>query len=366
MKTLDQLDAKLEKRTPISSVPFTIYTPGSYYLTGNLAVATGNAITVTVDQVTLDLNGFTISSTASPASGTAVLLSGTRQKRHHPQRAHPRHHHLFRRHVHHRRVSRWSDQSFSLEHQSARVGPERQRDGQRRHRSRHGRAGHRRRAVHGLGLWRDWDSVGAGPRLERGHHRQYRDCWQNRQQLHRRNGEYGGGVGRAINASSSADNCSGVAVSGVGVSATNATNCHGTSTSGTGSRPRMPPTALASARVGTASWPPMPPTARHQHERPRRSRRQSRHRQLLPRPARRRRRNYRRHRHRLHRGFGHSELGEQIARHAVARLSYHYSTASSLTSAPNAARRRQLPSWFRVSANGGEYCKVCRPIKAKA
>ena len=31
----------------------------------------------------------------------------------------------------------------------------------------------------------------------------------------------------AINASSSADNCSGVAVSGVGVSATNATNCHG-------------------------------------------------------------------------------------------------------------------------------------------
>ena len=79
MKTLDQIDAKLEKRTPISSVPVTINTPGSYYLTGNLVVATGNAITVTVDQVTIDLNGFTISSTASPASGTAVLLSGARQ-----------------------------------------------------------------------------------------------------------------------------------------------------------------------------------------------------------------------------------------------------------------------------------------------
>src|SRR5436190_21610576 len=79
MKTLDQLDAKLEKRTPISSVPLTITAAGSYYLTGNLTVGTGNAITVAADQVTIDLNGFTISSTASPPSGTAVLLSGARQ-----------------------------------------------------------------------------------------------------------------------------------------------------------------------------------------------------------------------------------------------------------------------------------------------
>jgi len=81
MKTLDQLDAKLEKRTPISNVPFTIGASGSYYLTGNLAVGTagGSAITISADQVTLDLNGFTISSTASPASGTAVLINGVRR-----------------------------------------------------------------------------------------------------------------------------------------------------------------------------------------------------------------------------------------------------------------------------------------------
>src|SRR5436190_2248196 len=65
MKTLDEIDAKLEKRTPISSVPFTISASGSYYLTGNLAVTTGTAITISADNVTLDLNGFTISSTAS-------------------------------------------------------------------------------------------------------------------------------------------------------------------------------------------------------------------------------------------------------------------------------------------------------------
>jgi len=76
MKSLDEIDAKLEKRTPISSAPFTINTSGSYYLTANLTVTTGSAVTITVDDVTLDLNGFTISSTASPASGTGVLISG--------------------------------------------------------------------------------------------------------------------------------------------------------------------------------------------------------------------------------------------------------------------------------------------------
>lgn len=75
MKTLDQVEA----RTPISTVPFTISTSGSYYLTSNIAVSTGNAITIAADDVTLDLNGFTISSSASPASGTAVLLSSTRK-----------------------------------------------------------------------------------------------------------------------------------------------------------------------------------------------------------------------------------------------------------------------------------------------
>lgn len=77
MKTLDQLDAKLEKRTPISSAPFKITNSGSYYLTMNLTVVTGDAITINTHAVTLDLNGFTISSTAASATGTGILLAGS-------------------------------------------------------------------------------------------------------------------------------------------------------------------------------------------------------------------------------------------------------------------------------------------------
>ena len=73
MKSLDQIEA----RTPISAAPFTINTPGSYYLTKNLSVAGGNAITITADNVALDLSGFTISSTAASAAGTAILLGGS-------------------------------------------------------------------------------------------------------------------------------------------------------------------------------------------------------------------------------------------------------------------------------------------------
>jgi hypothetical protein len=84
MKTLDQIDgkldtidAKLDKRTPISSLPFTIGTSGSYYLTGNLqfTAATGHAITITVSNVTLDLMGFTLSS-SSAVTGDAIHLNG--------------------------------------------------------------------------------------------------------------------------------------------------------------------------------------------------------------------------------------------------------------------------------------------------
>jgi hypothetical protein len=71
MKTLQQV----EPRVPISSAPFTITQPGSYYLTTNLTVSGGDAITITTNDVTLDLNGFTISSTTNPASGTAVLIN---------------------------------------------------------------------------------------------------------------------------------------------------------------------------------------------------------------------------------------------------------------------------------------------------
>ena len=72
MKTLQQV----EPRVPISSAPFTITQPGSYYLTTNLTVSGGDAITIAANGVTLDLNGFTIASTTNPASGTAVLING--------------------------------------------------------------------------------------------------------------------------------------------------------------------------------------------------------------------------------------------------------------------------------------------------
>jgi hypothetical protein len=75
MKTLDQVEA----RTPISALPFTISTGGSYYLTSNLQTTGGVAINITADGVTLDLNGFTITSTASPASGFGIQLSSGRR-----------------------------------------------------------------------------------------------------------------------------------------------------------------------------------------------------------------------------------------------------------------------------------------------
>jgi len=71
MKTLAQIEA----RTPISSAPFTISVPGSYYLTTNLTVSSGDAITIAASGVTLDLNGFTLSSTANPADGYGVRLN---------------------------------------------------------------------------------------------------------------------------------------------------------------------------------------------------------------------------------------------------------------------------------------------------
>ncbi len=71
MKTLAQIEA----RTPISSAPFTISVPGSYYLTTNLTVRSGDAIAIATNGVTLDLNGFTLSSTANPAAGSGVRIN---------------------------------------------------------------------------------------------------------------------------------------------------------------------------------------------------------------------------------------------------------------------------------------------------
>jgi hypothetical protein len=66
--------AQIEPRTPISSAPFIITKPGSYYLTTNLSVTAGNAITIAANSVTLDLSGFTISSTESTPAGWGVIL----------------------------------------------------------------------------------------------------------------------------------------------------------------------------------------------------------------------------------------------------------------------------------------------------
>src|SRR3954469_20973728 len=57
MKSLNQV----EPRIPISSAPFNISAPGSYYLTANLNAAAGAVgITVAADHVTIDLNGFAV------------------------------------------------------------------------------------------------------------------------------------------------------------------------------------------------------------------------------------------------------------------------------------------------------------------
>jgi parallel beta-helix repeat protein len=70
MKTLSQV----EPRTPISSIPFTISQPGSYYLTSSLTIAPGtdNGITIASDNVTLDLAGFTLDGGGSGADGVGV------------------------------------------------------------------------------------------------------------------------------------------------------------------------------------------------------------------------------------------------------------------------------------------------------
>lgn len=72
MKTLDQT----EPRTPISSLPFTISSSGSYYFTGNLQFteASGNAVTVSAANVTIDLMGYTLSSAAG-VTGSGIVIN---------------------------------------------------------------------------------------------------------------------------------------------------------------------------------------------------------------------------------------------------------------------------------------------------
>ena len=60
---------KVEARTAIETIPYTISSSGSYYLTQNVSYGStdANGITITADNVTLDLNGFTVT---GPGSGT--------------------------------------------------------------------------------------------------------------------------------------------------------------------------------------------------------------------------------------------------------------------------------------------------------
>ena len=68
MKTLDEVEA----RTPISSLPYTISQPGSYYVTQDLTLATEDTdgITINVDKVSVDLNGFTLTGPGKAAGST--------------------------------------------------------------------------------------------------------------------------------------------------------------------------------------------------------------------------------------------------------------------------------------------------------
>ena len=60
MKSLEQV----EPRTPISSLPYTISSAGSYYVTGNLS-STTNGIVIEASGVTVDLMGFSITGDGS-------------------------------------------------------------------------------------------------------------------------------------------------------------------------------------------------------------------------------------------------------------------------------------------------------------
>ena len=69
MKTLQQV----EPRVPIESLPYTIGTPGSYYLTDNLSGSAG--IVIKADNVTIDLRGFALLGTGSASGGIEVVAN---------------------------------------------------------------------------------------------------------------------------------------------------------------------------------------------------------------------------------------------------------------------------------------------------
>ena len=80
MKTLDQLDAKLEKRIDLLTVAgdgtanHVITQPGSYYLTANLNGSSGKAgVRVDTGDVTIDLNGFSLQGGSFSGDGVEII-----------------------------------------------------------------------------------------------------------------------------------------------------------------------------------------------------------------------------------------------------------------------------------------------------
>ncbi|MBS0660980.1 MAG: right-handed parallel beta-helix repeat-containing protein [Verrucomicrobia bacterium] len=78
MKSLEQIDARLDPRIPISATTtpgsgtavFVISSPGSYYLTGNLTGVSGKlGLSITADDVEVDLRGFTLTGVAGATGG---------------------------------------------------------------------------------------------------------------------------------------------------------------------------------------------------------------------------------------------------------------------------------------------------------
>ncbi len=76
MRTL----AEVEPRTPILSLPITITTPGSYYLTGNLTGTTvnGDGIIIDTNEVSIDLNGYTLDG-STEANDDGIYVLGNQQ-----------------------------------------------------------------------------------------------------------------------------------------------------------------------------------------------------------------------------------------------------------------------------------------------
>ena len=69
--------AQIEPRTPISTLPFNITQPGSYYVTTNLT-ATGDGIIIDTNDVALDLGGFTLSGDGGASDDGVNITSQSR------------------------------------------------------------------------------------------------------------------------------------------------------------------------------------------------------------------------------------------------------------------------------------------------